>query len=119
MACFRTAPPEADGAPIASFAVPPGGVAPEAFLGQPVRVPFGIPAGPVLNARFVAAAFRWGYDLVHYKTVRSRAWPAHPAPHVLRVDVDAPLDPAHAPAVLQAAPFARGGTVPRRRGRRA
>jgi dihydroorotate dehydrogenase len=109
---FRTAPPPGSGEPLARFAVPPGGVAAEAFLGQPLGVPFGIPAGPVLNARFVAAAFRWGYDLVHYKTVRSRAWPAHPAPHVLRVDVAAPLDPAHPPAVLQARPFGPGGTVP-------
>jgi hypothetical protein len=109
---FRTAPPEEDGPVVASFAVPPGGVAPETFLGQPLRVPFGIPAGPVLNARFVAAAFRWGYDLVHYKTVRSRAWAAHPAPHVLQVDVRAPLDPAHPPAVLQARPFGPARVVP-------
>jgi dihydroorotate dehydrogenase len=109
---FRAAPPDEVGAPIASFPVPPGGVAPEEFLGQPLRLPFGIPAGPVLNARFVAAAFRWGYDLVHYKTVRSRAWAAHPAPHVLRVDVATPLDPAQAPAVLQAHPFGPAGSVP-------
>jgi dihydroorotate dehydrogenase len=111
---FRVLPPEGVGEPVATFAVPPGGVAPEAFLGQPLRVPFGIPAGPVLNARFVAAAFRWGYDLVHYKTVRSRAWPAHPAPHVLQVAVTAPLDPARPPAVLQARPFGPAGGVPSR-----
>ena len=29
---------------------------------------------PLLNAAYVAAAFRWGYDLCHYKTVRSRPW---------------------------------------------
>ncbi len=110
---FRTAPPsDGGGEPGESFLLPPGGVAPEAFLGQPLRVPFGIPAGPLLNARYVAAAFRWGYDLVHYKTVRSRAWAAHPAPHVLRVDVAAPLDPAHAPSLLQAQPFAPDGIVP-------
>jgi len=51
----------------------PGGLAPEQFLGAPLALPFGIPAGPLLNAAFVAAAFRWGYDLCHYKTVRSRA----------------------------------------------
>ena len=109
---FRTGPPEGPTEPVATFAVPPGGVRPGDFLGQPLGVPFGIPAGPLLNARFVAAAFRWGYDLVHYKTVRSRAWPAHPAPHVLQVDVAQPLDPAQPPAVLQAQPFAADGAVP-------
>ena len=28
------------------------------FLGQPVNLPFGIPAGPLLNSRFTTAAFR-------------------------------------------------------------
>jgi dihydroorotate dehydrogenase len=109
---FRTDPPAGAPPPAAgTYPVPPGGVAPAAFLGRPLRVPFGIPAGPVLNATFVAAAFRWGYDLVHYKTVRSRAWPAHPAPHVLRVGVTHALAPVDAPAVLPAAPFAAEASV--------
>lgn len=82
------------------------GVAPEVFLGAPLTVPFGIPAGPLLNAAYVAAAFRWGYDFCHYKTVRSRPWPAHPFPNVLQVE--APPLPADdsAPPLLVAAPFA-------------
>lgn len=32
------------------------------FLGQPVNLPFGIPAGPLLNSRFTTAAFRMGFD---------------------------------------------------------
>ena len=54
--------------------------------GLTLRRPLGIPAGPLLNSKFTDAAFRWGYDLLHYKTVRSRFWPSHPAPNVLRVD---------------------------------
>ncbi|HUP27341.1 MAG TPA: diguanylate cyclase, partial [Chloroflexia bacterium] len=54
--------------------------------GLVLRRPLGIPAGPLLNSKFTGAAFRWGYDLLHYKTVRSRFWPSHPAPNVLRVD---------------------------------
>src|SRR5438067_3672243 len=53
--------------------------------GLRLRRGIGIPAGPLLNARYTGAAFRWGYDLCHYKTVRSRTWPSHPAPNVLRV----------------------------------
>jgi len=56
-----------------------------------LRRPIGIPAGPLLNSKFTDAAFRWGYDLCHYKTVRSRFWPSHPAPNVLRVDAPEPI----------------------------
>lgn len=61
------------------------------FLGLPVHEPFGIPAGPLLNARFVAAAFAHGFDVCVYKTVRTRAQPAHPFPNVLPVRVDGDL----------------------------
>ncbi|MCI1218968.1 MAG: diguanylate cyclase [Bifidobacterium sp.] len=55
------------------------------FLGFPVNLPFGIPAGPLLNSRFTTAAFRMGFDLAVYKTVRSRAWGCNPFPNVLSV----------------------------------
>ncbi len=66
------------------------------LLGFPVRVPFGIPAGPLLNSRFTTAAFRHGFDVAVYKTVRSRAWPCNPFPNVLAVHpaaADGQLDP--------------------------
>ncbi|MCI1210946.1 diguanylate cyclase [Bifidobacterium tibiigranuli] len=55
------------------------------FLGFPVNLPFGIPAGPLLNSRFTTAAFRMGFDLAVYKTVRTRAWDCNPFPNVLSV----------------------------------
>ena len=55
------------------------------FLGHKVYVPFGIPAGPLLNGTFVKAAFAQGFDLCVYKTVRSREYPCHPWPNVLAV----------------------------------
>jgi dihydroorotate dehydrogenase len=61
--------------------------------GLRLRRPIGIPAGPLLNSNFTDAAFRWGYDLCHYKTVRSRFWPAHPAPNVLYVNSPRPIPP--------------------------
>lgn len=67
------------------------------FLGQPVNLPFGIPAGPLLNSRFTTAAFRMGFDLATYKTVRSRAWGCNPFPNVLAVhpkSADGSLTPA-------------------------
>ena len=55
------------------------------FLGFRVNLPFGIPAGPLLNERFTTAAFRMGFDLAVYKTVRSRAWGCNAFPNVLAV----------------------------------
>ncbi len=61
------------------------------FLGLPVREPFGIPAGPLINGRFVKAALDKGFDLPVYKTVRSGHYPCHPWPNVLAVRVPGDL----------------------------
>lgn len=69
------------------------------FLGHTVNLPFGIPAGPLLNERFTTAAFRMGFDLATYKTVRSRAWGCNPFPNVLAVhpkSADGSLTPGSA-----------------------
>lgn len=55
------------------------------FLGQKVYLPFGIPAGPILNSKFIKGALEKGFDLVVYKTVRSDIFPCHPFPNVLKV----------------------------------
>ena len=57
----------------------------ESFLGFDLDIPFGIPAGPLLNSRYTTAAFRMGFDMAVYKTVRSRAWGCNPFPNVLAV----------------------------------
>ena len=63
------------------------------FLGCPVFAPFGIPAGPLLNGRFVKAALDQGFDVPVYKTVRTHKYPCHPWPNVLAVKVDGDLAP--------------------------
>ncbi|MFZ2025865.1 MAG: dihydroorotate oxidase [Microgenomates group bacterium] len=65
--------------------------APHEFLGNTVNVPFGIPAGPLLNAKFVKAALDKGFDIPVYKTVRSRAYPCHAHPNVLAVHINGNL----------------------------
>lgn len=86
----------ADG-PFGALARPPRSASPSdrepraRFVGLPVRTPFGIPAGPLLNARFTDAAFAHGFDICVYKTVRTRAHPCHPFPNVLAVRVDGDL----------------------------
>lgn len=74
--------------------------------GLRLRRPVGIPSGPLLNSKFTDAAFRWGFDLCHYKTVRSRQWPSHPAPNVLHVETTGPISPAKMGRTsLKARPF--------------
>lgn len=63
------------------------------FLGQKVYLPFGIPAGPLLNSNFIKAAFAKGFDIAVYKTVRSGVFPCHPFPNVLAIHVDGDLTP--------------------------
>lgn len=55
------------------------------FLGQKVNLPFGIPAGPLLNSNFVKAAFEKGFDICVYKTVRANVFPCHAFPNILSV----------------------------------
>lgn len=61
------------------------------FLGFKVSSPFGIPAGPLLNARYCKAAFEKGFDVIVYKTRRSVAFPPNEWPNVLSVEVDGDL----------------------------
>lgn len=61
------------------------------FFGHKVFSPFGIPAGPLINGKFVQAALDKGFDIVIYKTVRSKKFPCHPWPNVLSVSVDGDL----------------------------
>lgn len=56
-------------------------------LGQPVYLPFGIPAGPLLNGKFIRAALDKGFDIPVYKTVRTRKYASAPWPNVLSVSV--------------------------------
>lgn len=61
------------------------------FLGVPVNLPLGIPAGPLLNSKFCKAAFEKGFDIAVYKTVRSGAYPCHPFPNILAIHSEGDL----------------------------
>lgn len=60
-------------------------------LGQKVYTPFGIPAGPLLNGKYVKAALDKGFDMPVYKTVRTKKYPCNPWPNVLSVQVKGDL----------------------------
>jgi len=61
------------------------------FLGFKVASRIGVPAGPLLNSRWVIFAAKMGFDVVTYKTIRSQAHPAHPLPNMVYVDTKGDL----------------------------
>lgn len=61
------------------------------IFGLPVFTPFGIPAGPLLNSKYVNAALDKGFDLVEYKTVRTKFRTSNEWPNVLAVKVKGDL----------------------------
>lgn len=57
------------------------------FCELPVSSPLGMPAGPLLNGRWVLWYARLGFDVLTYKTVRSQARACYPPPNLLPVDL--------------------------------
>jgi dihydroorotate dehydrogenase len=53
------------------------------FLGEKISYPLGIPAGPLLNGKFVDAALDKGWSVPVHKTVRSKTHPTNDWPNVL------------------------------------
>ncbi len=62
------------------------------FLGQKIISPFGVAAGPLLNAQWVSLAASLGFDVLVYKTIRSHAHLSSPFPNVLYVDLPKRFD---------------------------
>lgn len=58
------------------------------FCGLPVDSPLGIAAGPLLNGAWCLAYAELGFDVLTYKTVRSRSRPCYPLPNLQPVVVD-------------------------------
>jgi dihydroorotate dehydrogenase (NAD+) catalytic subunit len=56
------------------------------FLGFKVASRIGVPAGPLLNAKWIEFAASFGFDILCYKTIRSFAYPGHPLPNVIFVE---------------------------------
>lgn len=67
------------------------------FLGFPINFPFGIPAGPLLNSKFIKGAFDFGFPVSIYKSVRADSFPCHPFPNVTYVKAPENLEPKTTP----------------------
>jgi len=61
------------------------------FFGHKIFTPIGIPAGPLLNGKFIKAALDKGFDIPMHKTLRTRELKSHSWPNVLSVNVEGDL----------------------------
>eukprot|EP01119_Soliformovum_irregulare_P020189 TRINITY_DN6504_c0_g1_i1.p1 TRINITY_DN6504_c0_g1~~TRINITY_DN6504_c0_g1_i1.p1 ORF type:complete len:388 (-),score=96.38 TRINITY_DN6504_c0_g1_i1:76-1140(-) len=56
-------------------------------LDQPIASTIGVPAGPLLNSKWVGLAAQLGFDVVTYKTIRSSEHPGHDHPNMVYVQL--------------------------------
>ncbi len=61
------------------------------FLGHKIFSRLGVPAGPLLNARWIKLYAQLGFDVLVYKTVRTIERKSHPAPNCAYIDIAHPL----------------------------
>ncbi len=62
------------------------------FLGQRLASSLGVAAGPLLHSAWIKLASRLGFDLLTYKTIRSREKKSHPLPNMLFIEADKPFE---------------------------
>lgn len=56
------------------------------FLGYKLNSPLGVPAGPLLNSKWISLAAELGFDLPTYKTIRSFPYPGHSLPNIVFIE---------------------------------
>jgi len=56
------------------------------FLGFRLCSPLGVAAGPLLNSQWIRVYAKLGFDILSYKTVRTRQRPSNPKPNCVLVD---------------------------------
>ena len=74
------------------------------FLNQKISYPIGIPAGPLLNGKFVKAALDKGWTVPVHKTVRTRVRESNEWPNVLGIvgiEGDLTLERAQEPIIVK------------------
>ncbi len=67
------------------------------FLGFKLNSPLGVPAGPLLNSRWISLAAKLGFDVLVYKTIRSKEHASLPMPNIIYVDPTGPFSAIEQP----------------------
>lgn len=58
------------------------------ILGYEIDSPIGVAANALTTDKGITKAAELGYDVIVYKSVRSKAYEGHPKPHICSVDID-------------------------------
>jgi dihydroorotate dehydrogenase (NAD+) catalytic subunit len=69
-------------------------VRPIRLLDFEIASPLGIAAGPLLNSEWIRVYAKLGFDILTYKTVRTRRRPSNPKPNCVFVDTGGPVTPS-------------------------
>lgn len=56
------------------------------FLGHKIASRIGVPAGPLLNSHWTTLASQLGFDVVTYKTIRTKYFKGHSLPNIIYVE---------------------------------
>jgi len=73
------------------------------FLGKKVNSLFGVAACPLtVNSRSIELLSRLGYDIITYKSVRSRQWQGNVFPHWMYVDIQKQLPSSYSEQSVKA-----------------
>lgn len=62
------------------------------FLGFKISSRIGVPAGPLLNAKWIKLASDLQYDVLCYKTIRTKEYSGHPVPNIVFIDANEQLE---------------------------
>lgn len=73
------------------------------FLGFKLASRIGVPAGPLLNSKWIHLAANLGFDLVCYKTIRSIEHAGHANPNMIYIDRTTPFQLDNIPDTVYAA----------------
>lgn len=89
---------------------------PARFLGYPVNSTLGVPAGPLLNSAYIKLYADLGFDVLTYKTVRTRQHTCHPFPNVRSVETPQgwytqKAEPGHKPTLYTYPDFDENGPL--------
>ena len=71
------------------------------FLGHKIASRIGVPAGPLLNSKWIALAGQLGFDVVTYKTIRTQKYASHLLPNITFVNANLNLENLNTPLVAQ------------------
>jgi dihydroorotate dehydrogenase (NAD+) catalytic subunit len=80
------------------------GVRPVRLLDFEIASPLGVAAGPLLNSNWIRVYAKLGFDILTYKTVRTRKRPSNPKPNCLYVDTGGPVTPGRLAETMTAGP---------------